>query len=107
MVARTFHCDETRLRSFLDEELPADDQAELGDHLDICPDCRRTLERLAATSRLWGELPGLSPKGSRLHSPGFAICDVAPAEAIVKSGAAPTVTTVAADVTLLKFVSPE
>jgi serine/threonine protein kinase len=75
MVARTFQCDESRLRSFLDEELPDVDQAQLGDHLDHCPECRRTLERLAAGSRLWGDLHALSPKRSRLDSPEFAIAD--------------------------------
>jgi len=61
MVARAFNCDESRLRSFLDEGLPEMEQAQLTDHLDHCASCRRTLERLAAGSRLWAELPQLVP----------------------------------------------
>jgi eukaryotic-like serine/threonine-protein kinase len=75
MVARSFHFDESHLRSFLDEDLPDGDQAQLSDHLEICPDCRRTLERLAAGSRLWGELHALRAGGSRLRSPGVAGSD--------------------------------
>lgn len=75
MVARSFHCDQSRLRSFLDEALPEDDEAQLSDHLDTCPDCRRTLERLAAGSRLWGELHALGGKESRLRSAGLGIPD--------------------------------
>jgi serine/threonine-protein kinase len=37
------------------------EQAQLTDHLDTCATCRRTLERLAAGSRLWAELPQLAP----------------------------------------------
>ena len=32
-------------------------------------------QRLAAVSRLWGDLLALSPNGSRLDSPEFAIAD--------------------------------
>ncbi len=61
MVARAFRCDESRLRSFLDDNLPELEHAEVTDHLDTCAGCRRTLERLAAGSRLLAELPQLAP----------------------------------------------
>ncbi len=47
-------------RSFLDDDLPDLEQAELNDHLETCASCRRTLERLAAGSRLWAELRELA-----------------------------------------------
>jgi len=69
MVVRPFRCDESRLRSLLDDDLPELEQAELNDHLDTCSSCRSTLERLAASSRLWDELrqlaPGPLPRASR------------------------------------------
>ena len=61
MVVRPFRCDESRLKSLLDDDLPELEQAELNDHLDTCSSCRRTLERLAASSRLWAELRHLAP----------------------------------------------
>ncbi len=62
MVARPFrgHCDESRLRSFLDDRLPESEGEQLTDHLDRCEPCRLLLERLAAGSRLWAELRGLA-----------------------------------------------
>jgi len=71
MVARAFHCDESRLRSFLDEGLPEMEQAQLTDHLDTCASCRRTLERLAAGSRLWAELPQLAPSAGETATVGI------------------------------------
>ncbi len=62
MVARAFGCDEPRLRSFLDDELPDQERVELAGHLDSCSDCRRALERLVAGSRLWNELRQLSSR---------------------------------------------
>src|SRR5438105_879895 len=59
MVKRRFPCDPDRLRSYLDDELSAGDQAELAGHLDHCGTCQQALERLAAGSRLWDELPHL------------------------------------------------
>ena len=56
MVAQSFRCDESRLKSFLDDELPEREHARIGDHLETCAACRRTLERLAAGSRLWDDL---------------------------------------------------
>jgi serine/threonine-protein kinase len=75
MVARSFRCDESRLKSFLDEELPEHDEAELSDHLDTCLKCRRKLERLAAGTRLWDELQALNPKALRRGSPELALSD--------------------------------
>jgi eukaryotic-like serine/threonine-protein kinase len=60
MIARPFHCDENRLRSLLDDEMPELEQAELNDHLETCASCRRTLERLAAGSELWAGLRELA-----------------------------------------------
>jgi serine/threonine protein kinase len=59
MVNRLPSCDPDRLRSYLDEALSVDQQARLSEHLDHCGNCQRTLERLAAGSRLWSELPQL------------------------------------------------
>ena len=60
MVARPLQCDETRLRSLLDDDMPELEQAELNDHLETCASCRRTLERLAAGSQLWAGLRELA-----------------------------------------------
>jgi serine/threonine-protein kinase len=83
MVVRAFHCDESRLRSLLDDDLPELEQAELNDHLDTCTSCRRTLERLAAGSRLWAELRELAPGPGPLPRPS------APAGATELFGTAP------------------
>jgi serine/threonine-protein kinase len=56
MVAQSFRCDESRLKSFLDDELPDRENDRLRDHLETCSVCRGSLERLAAGSRLWEEL---------------------------------------------------
>lgn len=63
MVSRRFRgeCDESRLRSFLHDDLPEPENVRLTDHLDHCENCQRALERLAAGSRLWEELRELSP----------------------------------------------
>jgi eukaryotic-like serine/threonine-protein kinase len=76
MVKRMFPCDSDRLRSYLDDDLSPDDQAELAGHLDHCGTCQKALERLAAGSRLWDDLrhlggepdspmPGRPAAGSR------------------------------------------
>ena len=64
MVARAFDCDESRLKSFLDDDMPELEQAELNDHLETCASCQRTLERFAAGSRLWADL-----RGTLAHNP--------------------------------------
>jgi hypothetical protein len=48
------NCHETRerLSDFLDLSLAAPERAEVGTHLDGCPDCRRELDRLRATVSL-------------------------------------------------------
>ena len=56
MVKRSFQCDSDRLRSYLDDDLSPDDQAELAGHLDHCGTCQQALERLAGGSRLWDDL---------------------------------------------------
>jgi serine/threonine-protein kinase len=63
MVSRPLRgaCDESRLRSFLEDDLPEPESVQLAAHLDHCAACRRMLERLAAGSRLWGELRQLAP----------------------------------------------
>ena len=45
-----------RLLRLLRDDLPAIEQTELTAHLDICPDCRGALDRLAARSGLWNDL---------------------------------------------------
>jgi eukaryotic-like serine/threonine-protein kinase len=65
MVKRMYECDQNRLRSYLDDELNAGDQAELADHLDRCEQCQAALERLAAGTRLWDDLRGLSRTAGR------------------------------------------
>src|SRR3954454_20805136 len=64
MVSRLIRtdCDESRLRSFLDDSLTEPERCRLADHLDRCEECRRTLDRLAAGSRLCLELRGLAPE---------------------------------------------
>src|SRR6476660_3472060 len=64
MVSRLIRsdCNESRLRSFLDDSLPEPERCRLADHLDRCEECRRTLDRLAAGSRLCLELRELAPE---------------------------------------------
>ena len=61
MVNRLFTCDAQRLRSYLDDELGAVEQAELARHLDQCGTCQEALERLAAGSGLWKKLGATVP----------------------------------------------
>jgi hypothetical protein len=60
-------CNEARLKSFLNESLAEPETVRLADHLDRCPACRRSLERLAAGSKMCLELrelvSELSPAG--------------------------------------------
>jgi serine/threonine-protein kinase len=56
MVAHSSGCDQSRLRSFLDDELSDREHARLSDHLETCATCRGSLEQLAAGSRLWADL---------------------------------------------------
>ena len=72
MVSRSFgsDCNESRLRSFLDDDLPEAENVQLVDHLDRCAACRRTLERLAAASRLWAELKKLASASSPVSPAG-------------------------------------
>ena len=67
MVRRAVSCDESLLRSFLDDDLAELEQAELADHLGTCTSCRRMLERLAAGTRLWAELRQL-PRWGRIRA---------------------------------------
>jgi serine/threonine-protein kinase len=68
----TSKCDESRLKSFLDAELPEREHLELAGHLDTCAACRRTLERLAAGSGLWADLRHLArgPERPNRFAPG-------------------------------------
>jgi serine/threonine-protein kinase len=54
-------CNESRLRSFLDDRLPAQECGRLADHLDHCEACQRTLERLSAGSGIFAGLRDWSP----------------------------------------------
>ena len=64
MMSRQFQngCSESRLRSYLDDRLAKPEECQLADHLAGCDECRQTLERLAAGSRLYAELRGLTTK---------------------------------------------
>src|SRR3954454_9003928 len=42
-----------RWRALLADDLPAADQAALSGHLELCPDCQRTLEDCAAHRSTW------------------------------------------------------
>jgi serine/threonine protein kinase len=71
MVARPFHLEESRLKSFLNDDLTELEHAELTAHLDECAACRRMLDRLTAGSRLWNELAQLGrSSGNRLGAGG-------------------------------------
>ena len=54
MVSRIMRgdCSESRLKSFLNDRLPEPEASRLCDHLDDGEECRQTLERLAAGSRI-------------------------------------------------------
>ena len=69
MVARSFPCDATRLKSFLDDDLPEREQLQLCEHLESCPDCQRTLERMAGGSELWDALRKLPPRFGKQPGP--------------------------------------
>ena len=56
MVNRLSPCNPDRLRSYLDDDLSPDEQADLASHLDRCSTCQKALERLAAGSGLWRDL---------------------------------------------------
>jgi eukaryotic-like serine/threonine-protein kinase len=80
MVARTSPCDAGRLKSFLDDNLPDQEQARFSDHLESCSHCQQALESLAAGSRLWGELRQLPPRlgnhsGNGGSVPGTAVLE--------------------------------
>ena len=53
-----------RLLLLLDDGLPEGEHAELAAHLEACPQCRGILDRLAARSGLWDELPLLRDEAS-------------------------------------------
>ena len=46
MVTRSFRCDPNRLRLLLNDQLPEESHAELAQHVETCPSCRRRLESL-------------------------------------------------------------
>lgn len=58
MVSRLLNsdCNESRLKSFLNDDLAEGETNRLADHLDHCEPCRRTLERLAAGDQICREL---------------------------------------------------
>src|SRR5437868_6959472 len=53
MTATTPCPDFARWEDFLDGDLPADERARLGAHLDDCEDCQQTLEGLTASDADW------------------------------------------------------
>lgn len=56
MASQDFRCDRNRLRSLLEDRLPADQENEIVHHLDRCSKCQEALESLAAEGRWWQEL---------------------------------------------------
>jgi eukaryotic-like serine/threonine-protein kinase len=56
VAIQNFRCDRNRLRSLLDQHLPAEQEAEVVGHLDGCQECQNALERLAADGGWWNEL---------------------------------------------------
>jgi eukaryotic-like serine/threonine-protein kinase len=68
-------CSESRLRSYLDDRLAEPEECQLADHLAGCEECRQTLERLAAGSRICAELRGLT---TELHALSKATERIAP-----------------------------
>jgi serine/threonine-protein kinase len=71
MVSRPFRdeCNYSRLKTFLDDGLPEPENVQLAEHLNHCEACRRTLERLAAGSRLWAELRQAFPTSHSVQPP--------------------------------------
>ncbi len=55
MASRSNECDRDRLRLSLEDRLSDAQQADLADHLEACPGCRRQLEQIAATSKDWSD----------------------------------------------------
>jgi serine/threonine protein kinase len=70
MVVRSYQCNESWLKSLLDDDLPEREAVLLNGHLETCKRCQRTLERLAAGSRIWAGLRELAPgHGTNLTGP--------------------------------------
>ena len=55
MPSRPSACDRKLLQESLDGQLSHDQQAELADHLEGCPQCRQHLEQMAAASNYWSD----------------------------------------------------
>jgi serine/threonine-protein kinase len=72
MVSRVSRCDSSRLRSLLSDELTEPERENVIRHLDHCESCRRTLEELAAGSRLWSDLRDLRNPVPTRDRDGFA-----------------------------------
>ena len=69
MASRPCACESNRLRLSLEDRLSEAHQAELADHLEGCPACRRELEQMAAASRFWGDAALLRGEPAPGHSP--------------------------------------
>jgi serine/threonine protein kinase len=80
MVDRSHSCDPSRLRSLLNDRLPEDEQAELAEHLEQCPSCRRALEGLAAARPWWTDLRRLAGADEPLMNPTRPPIDLAEQE---------------------------
>ena len=78
MASRPNECDRNRLRLSLEDRLSEARQAELADHLEGCPDCRRELERMAAASKFWGEAALLRGEPDPGTSPTVGLADGVP-----------------------------
>ena len=74
MAHRGPRCDAKRLKLLLQDGLPAEQQNEVVDHLDLCEDCQRALEGLAADEGWWTGLQQLKrcglPGGTKIPKAG-------------------------------------
>src|SRR6266446_1780006 len=70
MAHRGPRCDANRLKLLLQDGLPAEQQNEVVDHLDLCEDCQKALEGLAADDGWWTGLRELNrcrlPSGTKV-----------------------------------------
>jgi predicted anti-sigma-YlaC factor YlaD len=55
------HPDRKKLSAFLDGELPEEDRLRITEHLSLCEECRREIDRLTDVMNVLGEAPSVEP----------------------------------------------